>query len=191
MDELPPNKALQPTTNPLRGFSVAELRRHGAKSALERMLRIVILFMISNVALAQAQDWLEYVQGLGFWERLAEIKSVSELPRVAQRDRVSGLIRLLKGQDQSVRVTAAAEIAQIRDVSEAALPQLIENFQLPNGEEGLEYVEAVAAFEEQALPHLRRALGSSNWLVRTRSCEAVRKIQPKLYSDGECKQKAP
>lgn len=176
---------------PLASAPFTEPKGYGAKSALERMLRIVILFLISNVALAQAEDWLEHVQGLGFWERLAEINSVSKLPKAAQRDRVSALIQLLKDQDQSVRVAAASELAQIRDVSAAALPQLIQNFQQPNGEEGMEYVVAVAAFEEQALPHLQRALGSSNWLVRARSCDAVRKIKPMLYSDGECKHKAP
>ncbi len=155
------------------------------------MLRIVIVLLVSTVALAQTQDWLKYVQGLGFWERLAEIESVSELPKAAQRDRVSALIHLLKNEDQSVRLAAAAEIAEIRDVSEAALPGLIENFQQPNGEEGMEYVGAVAAFGEQALPHLEQALGSSKWLVRARSCDAIRRIKPKLYTDGECKQRAP
>lgn len=155
------------------------------------MLRIVILLFIATATLAQAQDWLKYLRGLGFWERLAEIRSVSELPKAAQRDRVSALIQLLKDEDQSVRLTAAAEIAEIRDVSEIALPRLIENFQQPHGEEGMAYVEAVAAFGEQALPLLQQAMGSSNWLVRARACDAVRKITPKRYRDGECKDKAP
>lgn len=155
------------------------------------MLRIVILLFVSTAALGQAQDWLKYVRGLGFGERLAEIKSVSELPKAAQRDRVSALIHLLKDEDQSARLAAAAEIAEIRDVSEVALPRLIENFQQPHGEEGMGYVEAVAAFGEQALPLLQEALGSSNWLVRARACDTIRKIRPKLYRDGECKHKAP
>jgi HEAT repeat protein len=117
---------------------------------------------------AQAQDWLTYVRGLGFWERLAEIQSVSELSKAAQRDRVSPLIHLLKDEDQSVRLAAATEIAEIRGVSEEALPRLIESFQQPDGEEGMAYVEAVATFGEQALPLLRRALGSSSWLIRAR-----------------------
>jgi len=51
---------------------------------------------------------------------LAEIRSVSELPKGAQRDRVSPLIQLLKDEDQSVRLAAAAEIAEIHDVSAVA-----------------------------------------------------------------------
>ena len=101
----------------------------GARMLAEQMLRIVILLSPSTVALAQAQDWLTYVQGLGFGERLTEIRSVSQLPKAAQRDRVSALIHLLRDADQSVRLTAAAEIAEIRDVSDAALPRLIENFE--------------------------------------------------------------
>jgi len=155
------------------------------------MLRIVILLFISTAALAQAQDWLKYVRGLGFGERLAEIRSVSELPKAAQRDRVSALIHLLKDEDQSVRLTAAAEIAEIHDVADAALPGLIESFQQPHGEEGMGYADAVAAFGEQALPLLDQTLGNRNSLVRARACDAVRKIKPKLYKDGECKHKAP
>lgn len=155
------------------------------------MLRVLILLCVCTVALAQTDDWLAYVRGLGFWERLSEIKSVSQLPKAAQRDRVPALVQLLKDDDQSVRITAAAEIAEIRDVAEAAVPRLIENFRQPNGEEGIEYVLAVAAFGERALPDLLQALGASDWLVRTRSCDAIRKIKPRLYTDGECKQKAP
>ena len=162
-----------------------------AKTAFAKMPRIVILLFFSTATLAQAQDWLKYVRGLGFGERLAEIRSVSELPKAAQRDRVSALVHLLRDEDQSVRLTAAAEIAEIHDVSDVALPGLIENFQQPHGEEGMEYVDAVAAFGEQALPLLEQALGSRNSLVRARACDAVRKIKPKLYKDGECKHKAP
>jgi HEAT repeat protein len=151
------------------------------------MLRIVTFLFVSTATLAQAQDWLQYVRGLGFGERLAEIRSVSELPKAAQRERVSALVHLLKDEDQSVRVTAAAEIAEIRDVSSGALPGLIESFQQPHGEEGLGYVDAVAVFGEQAMPQLEQALGNRNWLVRARACDAVRKIKPKLYKDGECK----
>jgi HEAT repeat protein len=150
------------------------------------MAWMVALFFVVTAAPAQVQDWLQHLRGLGFGERLAEIKSVSGLPKAVQRDRVAALIRLLKDEDQSVRVVAAAEIAEIQDVASAALPGLIENFQQPHGEEGMEYVEAIAAFGERALPLLQQALGSANWLVRTRACDAVRKVMPQLYSDGEC-----
>lgn len=169
----------------------SRLNRYSAKTVLAKMLQIVILLFISTATLAQAQEWLQYVRGLGLWERLAEIRSVSDLPKGAQRDRVSALIQLLKDEDQSVRLAAAAEIAEIREVSDLALPRLIENFQQPHGEEGMGYVEAVAAFGERALPLLQQALGSSNWLVRARACDGVRKIKPKLYRDGECKHRAP
>lgn len=151
------------------------------------MLRTAILLFVSTTALGQAQDWLRYVRGLSFGERLVEIRSVSELPKAVQRDRVSALIHLLKDEDQSVRLAAAAEIAEIRDVSDVALPRLIENFEQPHGEEGMGYVAAVAAFGEQALPLLQQTLGSSSWLARTRACDTVRMIKPKLYKDGECK----
>lgn len=85
---------------------------------MQIMLRIVILLFISTAAMAEAQDWLKYVRGLGFGERLAEIRTVSELPKTAQRDRVAALIHLLKDEDQSVRLAAAAEIAEIHDVSD-------------------------------------------------------------------------
>lgn len=157
---------------------------------MQIMLRIVILLFISTAAMAEVQDWLKYVRGLGFGERLAEIRTVSELPKAAQRDRVPALIHLLKDEDQSVRLAAAAEIAEIHDVSDVALPRLIENFRQPHGEEGMGYVAAVAAFGEQALPLLQQALGNRNWLVRARACDAVRRIKPKLYKDGECRRKA-
>jgi len=154
------------------------------------LLRIAALLLVSSAVAAQGQDWLTHVRGLGFGERLSEIKSVSQLPEAKQRERVPALIQLLMDDDQSVRITAAAEIAQIRGVAEDALPSLIENFRQPDGEEGMEYVLAVAAFGEKALPRLERALGSSAWLVRTRACDATRKIRPQLYRDGECKEKA-
>lgn len=155
-----------------------------------RGLAAVLLF-VSTLALAQAQDWLKYVRGLGFGARLAEIGTVSELPKAVQRARVPALTDLLKDEDQSVRLAAAAEIAEIRDVSAVALPKLIENFNQPHGEEGMGYVAAVAAFGEQALPLLEEKLGSSSWLVRARACDTVRMIKPGLYKDGECKQRAP
>jgi hypothetical protein len=187
-----PDPSLQPTSYRWlhQPPQAAELKRYGAKTALASMLHIVMLLVISTAAGAQTQDWLRYVQGLGFGEQLAEIRSVSELPKTAQRDRVSALIHLLKAEDQSVRITAAAEIAEIHDVSDVALPGLIESFQQPHGEEGMGYVDAVAAFGERALPLLDQALGSSKSLVRARACDAVRKIEPKLYKDGECKHKA-
>ncbi len=51
-----------------------------------------------------------------------------------------------------MRITAAAEIAEICDVAEAALPALIENFRQLQGEEGME--DVLAAFGEKALPRL-------------------------------------
>jgi HEAT repeat protein len=169
----------------------ANSRRTFRSATVNTTLWLVILLTASATTVAQTQDWLKYVRGLGFGERLAEIKRVSTLPQAVQRERVAALIQLLKDQDQSVRVVAATEIAEIRDVSRAALPQLINNFEQTHGEEGTVYVEAVAAFGEQALPPLQPALESSNWLVRSRACDAVRLIKPKLYRDGECKDKAP
>lgn len=106
-------------------------------------------------------------------------------------DRVAPLVQLLKDKDQSVRIAAAAELAEIRFVAENALPALIENFREPHGEEGIEYVAAVAAFGERALPLLERVLIDDNWLIRTRACDAVRTIKPRLYRDGECRERAP
>ena len=194
VDAQPPNSRLltDACNSPLRArYGAAKPERYSAKTALAKMLRIMILFFISTATLAQAQDWLNYVRGLGFRERLAEIRTVSELPKAVQRDRVPALIQLLKDEDQSVRVVAATEIAEIRSVSSVALSQLINNFEQPHGEEGMVYVEVVATFGEQALPPLQQALGSSNWLVRARACDATRKIKPKLYRDGECNHKAP
>ncbi len=157
-----------------------------------RISHVAIFIAVPTVALAgEAPDWVSHLRGLSPWERLTQIKAVSELPKAVQRQRLPALIRLLNDDDQSVRITAAAEIADIRDVAPDALPHLIENFTYEHGEEGLAYVEAVAAFGEQALPQLQRALESANWLVRARACDAVRMIKPRLYLDGECKQKAP
>lgn len=136
-------------------------------------------------------SWLKYVQGLPFGQRLLEIKAVSTLPVAAQKDRVPALVHLLKDSDQSIRITAAAEIAEIRAVSEDALPALLDNFDQPHGEEGAEYVAAVAAFGTRALPLLEGALKSDNWLVRARACDTIRTINPSLYRDGECKERAP
>ena len=143
-----------------------------------------------GTAAADAQEWLAHVRGLDVGERSVEIKAVSQQPKAVQRARVPALIQLLDDEDQSMRVTVAAEIAEIHAVSSEALPKLIENFKREHGEEGMVYVAAVAAFGERALPRLQRALKSDHSLVRMRACDAVRKIKPKLYLDGECKHKA-
>jgi len=136
-------------------------------------------------------DWLEHVRALSFSDQLNEIKGVSTHSPATQRDRVPALIELLKHKDQSVRIVAAAEIAEIRQVSESALPALLQSFEQPNGEEGMEYVTAVAVFGERALPLLQKSLTNDNWLVRTRACDAIRIIKPTLYKDGECNERAP
>lgn len=150
---------------------------------------LMLLFCLP--AAGQGEEWLRHVRSLGFGERLTEIRAVSTLPPAVQRERVPALIQLLKDSDQSVRITAAAEIAEIRSVAESALPALLESFKQPHGEEGAEYVAAVAAFGEAALPRLQAALGHDDWLVRARACDAIRRIQPSLYRDGECKERAP
>lgn len=156
-----------------------------------RILIAATLISFSVVAAAgNAQDWYTHLQNIGFWDRLAEIKSVSELGEAEQRQRVPVLIRLLKDPDQSVRITSAMEIAEIKNVSQKAVPSLIENFKYENGEEGMVYVEALAAFGDPVLPALQSELNHNNWLFRTRACDAIRKIKPNLYLDGECKQKA-
>ena len=86
-----------------------------------------------------AEDWFAHLNRLGFWERIAEVRAVSWLPKSVQKDRVPALTRLLDDADHSVRVTAAREIAEIRDVSAEALPSLIKSFKRENGEEGMEY----------------------------------------------------
>ena len=151
---------------------------------------VLISFSAVVAAASNAPDWYAHLQKLGFWDRLAEIKAVSELSEAEQRQRLPALIRLLKEPDQSVRITAATEIAEIKDVSEEAVASLIENFKYENGEEGMVYVDAVATFGEQTLPALQIALQNNAWLVRTRACDAIRKIKPNLYLNGECKQKA-
>ncbi len=70
-----------------------------------------------------------------------------------------------------------------------AIPTLIENFTYEHGEEGMGYVDAVAAFGRPALPQLERALESGNPLVAARACFAIRKIDRGRYPDGECRQK--
>ena len=155
----------------------------------ERKFWLPLLFLV--VGGGGNANWLEYVRGLPFGQRLLEIKAVSTLPVETQKARVPALIQLLKDADQSIRVTAAAEIVEIRAVSEAALPALIDNFAEPHGEEGAEYVAAVAAFGSRALPLLQEKLNSHNWLVRARACDTIRTINPALYRDGECKERAP
>ena len=176
-------------------------RRRSGRSALgvrapskshRQMLQLLLLLLLAFlVAAGKSQNWFEYIQGLSFGERLLEIKAVSTLPTSSQEDRVPALIRLLRDKDQSVRITAAAEIAEIRRVSESALPALVGNFDQPNDEEGVEYVTAVSAFGERALPLLHEALNSKNWLIRARACDTIRVIKPSLYKDGECQERAP
>ena len=120
---------------------------------------------------------------------MAEIGAVSDLPSSAQTERVSVLIRLLNDKDQSVRLAAAVEIAEIRDVAQGAIPSLIDNFKHESGEEGMVYVRATAAFGDPALPSMQNALKSKNWLVRVRACDGIRMVNPKLYVDGECQKK--
>jgi HEAT repeat protein len=153
--------------------------------------RLLLLLLPFVVGSGRSLDWLKQVQDLPFGQRLLEIKAVSTLPAETQKDRVPALIQLLKDRDQSIRVTAAAEIAELRAVSEAALPALVDKFDEPHGEEGAEYVAAVAAFGDRALPLLQEALRSNDWLVRSRVCDTIRTIKPSLYRDGECKERAP
>lgn len=64
------------------------------------LLWIAMFLFLSTAALVQVQGWLRYVRGLGFEARLAEIRKVSELPEVVQRDRVSALVHLLRDEDR-------------------------------------------------------------------------------------------
>lgn len=154
------------------------------------LLTAILLAVASVVSADDEKDWLTHLNGLGFWERLAEIRSVSELPKAKQKERVPALIRLLKDKNQSIRLTAAKELTEIRDSAASAIPHLIDNFKYENGEEGADYVEAVSFFGTQALPLLETALKSDNWLIRARACDAIRIIAPKTYLDGECRKRA-
>ncbi|MCG8604489.1 hypothetical protein MJD09_05745 [bacterium] len=151
------------------------------------VLMLIVLFGCKD----EKEEWLLHLSELGFWERLKEIKATSELPVSGQKRRVSSLLHLLKHDDQTVRLTTAREIAEIRGVAREAIPHLMANFTYENGEEGLGYVYAVASFGDHALPYLETALKNDDWLIRTRACDAIREIAPKLYLDGECKQKMP
>jgi len=133
-----------------------------------------------------ADDWLSAVQSAGFWDRLKMIKGVSQLSESEQIERVPDLVQLLKDQDQSVRITAAEEIAELGPKAERAIPQLIDNFTHENGEEGQVYVSAVASFGASALPRLLKAFNSSNWLVKARASDAIRIIQPQRFKEGDC-----
>ncbi len=154
------------------------------------LLAVLLLSWPAVVIANDPQDWFTHLNRLEFWERLAEIRAVSELPKSAQSDRVPVLKPLPQDKDQSVRLTAAKEIAEIRDVSQTTL-DLINNFKYQNREEGMGYVEAVAVFGDQALPSLQSALESKSWLVRVRASDALRIVSSNLYLDGECKIKAP
>ena len=122
---------------------------------------ILVLLSVSTLSLAQTQDWLQHNRSLDFWVRLAEIESVSEQSEAVQRQRIPALIHLLKDENQSVRIVAAKEIAELNEIAARALPKLIESFRQPNGEEGMEYVLAVVVFGNQALPELQPALESA------------------------------
>lgn len=137
-------------------------------------------------AFAAASDWLAEVRSLGFGERLTSIKAVSQQSPETRRARVTDLVALLRDPDQSVRVAAAAELAEIKEVAAAAVPALIANFAQPHGEEGLEYVTAVVAFGNHSVPALEAALEHKEWLVRTRACAALRKLHPTKYTGAEC-----
>jgi HEAT repeat protein len=153
---------------------------------------LIVIFLIainSNVLAKDSEAWLSHLNQLGFWEKIKEIKSVSEMPESKQNELVPALFVLLKDSDQSVRLDAAAELAEIQ--APLAISHLIENFNYENGEEGMGYIEAVAAFGKTALPQLKKALHDENWLVRTRACDSIRVIDPKMYIDGECKHLAP
>lgn len=50
----------------------------------------------------------------------------SERPKSTQRERVARLIHLLNDLDQSVRLTSADELAEIREVSQEAVPSLVD-----------------------------------------------------------------
>ena len=144
-----------------------------------------VFVLLANVAIAS--DWATQLRSLGFWERLASIKATSEQSVEIQRARVPDLVALLRDPDQSVRVTAATELAEIRAVASGAISALVQAFGQPHGEEGVEYVSAVVAFGAEALPALETALEDDNWLVRTRACMALRKLQPKRFIGGDCK----
>lgn len=139
----------------------------------------------------ERRQWLSQVEGLDFWEKLQEIESVSELPKSRQVRIVPDLIHLLRDEDQSVRVTAASELADISDVASEAIRPLINNFSYEHGEEDAQYVNAVSSFGRQALPQLEVALSRDDWLVRARACDAIREIAPGMYSDVECDEKEP
>src|SRR5687767_9177263 len=69
--------------------------------------------VFSLVAVGQAGDWLSQLRRMSFADQLTAIKAVSSTAPAVQRERVAPLILLLKDRDQSIRTTAAAELAEI------------------------------------------------------------------------------
>ncbi len=148
---------------------------------------LLALLWIGADALAGCTGWLDHLDQLSYWEKLAEIRSVSDLPMAMQRERVPDLADLLTVEDSSVRIVAAEEIAEIREVADSALSRLVGNFWRPNGEEGMTYIAAVVSFGERALPSLQQALASRDSLVRARACDALLRIYRAPLSDGRCR----
>lgn len=87
------------------------------------------------------------------------------------------LIKLISHMDQSVRLHASYLVAKNQRFPDQEIPALIQNFDQPHGEEGLEYVSAVASYRAIAETYVTKKLADENWLIRDRACRTLKQIK--------------
>ena len=150
---------------------------------------ILIVFALMFVSPSFGADPLTgRLYSKDFWKRVKAIKEVAELSEEDKRKYFPILLEFLQDNDQTIRTVSAATIAKIGIEPEKAIPALLENYKYPHGEEGYEYVDAVVAYGEAAVPHLNKALDSPEWLIRTRACDTLIQIGRKIDKVFHCTQ---
>jgi hypothetical protein len=121
-----------------------------------------------------------------YWTRIRAISSVEGLSDDLLASVYPKVISLLADDDQSVR-TSAARVIQARPLMpEIALPALYANFGQEHGEEGLAYIDAVAAYGLTAVNSLCDLLDNSSWLVRTRAQDSLETIRSESREQSGC-----
>lgn len=154
---------------------------------MKTILSILIALMFVPPSMA-AEPLSGRLYSKDFWTKVNAIKEVAELSEEDKRKYFPILLKFLKDKDQTIRTVSAATIARIAIEPEKAIPALLENYKCPHGEEGYEYVDAVAAYGQAAIPYLSKALDSPEWLIRTRACDTLIQIGRKIDKVFHCTQ---
>ncbi|MDF1636318.1 MULTISPECIES: HEAT repeat domain-containing protein [Alcanivorax] len=133
----------------------------------------LIVLTLSSFASACDAQKIDEIQGLSH----VAVGLIDDLAKSDDPECYGLLIELVLHTDQSVRLHASYLLARNQRFPAQEIPVLIQNFDEPHGEEGLEYVSAVASYGATAEPYVTKKLANDNWLIRDRACRTLKQIK--------------